>query len=130
VANNERDSGKERFWRGAIKGQASSAISVREFCRRERLTESAFYAWRRTIAERDRQRAGAKQRPAFLPMVLSESATFGDRLNGDAAIEITLAGGRILRLPVFTAPQRLAEIVRALDATITDAQDGTAGAAR
>jgi hypothetical protein len=28
-------------------------LSVRAFCQRERLTESGFYAWRRTIGERD-----------------------------------------------------------------------------
>jgi transposase len=129
VANNGRDAGKERFWRGAIKRQASSRLSVRAFCERERLTEIAFYAWRRTIAERDAQRTRTNQ-PAFLPLVLSESAKFGDRPHGDAGIEITLAAGRILRLPVSTTPQRVAEIVRALDATITDAQDGSAEAAR
>jgi len=53
MANHERDAAKERFWRDVLKRQAKSGLSVRAFCQRERLTESAFYAWRRTVAERN-----------------------------------------------------------------------------
>jgi hypothetical protein len=130
MANNGRDAGKERLWRGIIKRQASDASSVREFCRRERLTESAFYAWRRTIKERDVHRLGAKQPPAFLPLVVTEPASFGDRQDSHAAIEITLAGDRVLRLPGSIEPQRLAAIVAALDATAADVSADAAGAAR
>ena len=64
MPNTMRDAAKERFWRGALMRFAASRLSVRAFCRRESLAESAFYAWRRTIAERDiqvRRPAGAKQ---------------------------------------------------------------------
>ena len=44
MANKRRDAGKERFWREVLKRQAASGLSVRAFCRRESLTESAFYA--------------------------------------------------------------------------------------
>ncbi len=53
MAHKQRDAGKEQFWRDAFKRQAAGDLSVRAFCRRELLTESAFYAWRRTVAERN-----------------------------------------------------------------------------
>src|SRR5690606_26380454 len=74
-------------------------------CRRENVTESAFYAWRRTIAGRDGEAKRAQprkvlQRPAFVPVVVE-----GDSRR-DGAITIELAGGRVLRLPEATPTQR------------------------
>jgi hypothetical protein len=130
VANNERDAGKERFWRDAIKRQSGSRISVRAFCERERLTESAFYAWRRTIQERDAHAVRAKQQPAFLPLVVRESAASRDVHDSYAVIEIALVGNRVLRLPGSIEPRRLAAIVAALDATAADVCAADAEAAR
>ncbi len=50
MANTWRDEGKERLWRERLKRQGSSDLTVREFCQREGVTESSFYACRRTIA--------------------------------------------------------------------------------
>jgi hypothetical protein len=53
MANHERDAKREAFWRGVFQRSAASGLTIRAFCEREQLTESAFFAWRRTIAERD-----------------------------------------------------------------------------
>ncbi len=37
------------FWKEAIRLWADSGLSVREFCRREGLTEHSFYSWRREL---------------------------------------------------------------------------------
>ena len=47
MANKMRDVAKERFWRGVLKKFAAGGLSVRAFCRQERLSEPSFYAWRR-----------------------------------------------------------------------------------
>jgi len=57
---------------------------------REQLTESAFFAWRRTISERDAEAKPSRQ-PAFLPVVVD------DHQRRHGAIAIELAGGRVLR---------------------------------
>ena len=49
MAKSPRDPAKEVFWREALQRFAASGLSIREFCQREQLTESAFYAWRRTL---------------------------------------------------------------------------------
>jgi hypothetical protein len=51
MANTERDSGRERRWRAAVTRQKKSERTVRAFCREEKLQESAFYFWRRTIID-------------------------------------------------------------------------------
>jgi hypothetical protein len=108
MAKNERDLDKERFWREVLARQSASGLSGRAFCRRERLSEPAFYAWRRTIGERDRQ-AKQSPRPAFLPVVVPDHSRHGQ------AIVIELAGGRALRLSESIAAERLAELVHALE---------------
>ncbi len=65
MANKRRDAGKERFWRDVLKRHAASGLSVRAFCEREKLTESAFYAWRRTLAERNTEPKLARRRRRF-----------------------------------------------------------------
>ena len=47
---------KERFWRDVLRRHGKRGLSVREFCRTEGLKGSAFYFWKRTIAETDRER--------------------------------------------------------------------------
>ena len=64
-----RDPGREAFWRQTLAIFRKSGLSVREFCRREKLHESAFSAWRRTVKGRPRQRG--RKPPAFVPLVLS-----------------------------------------------------------
>ena len=51
-----RDLGKERFWRRMLRLWRRSGCSVRDFCGEHDLSEPSFFAWRRTLAERDRQR--------------------------------------------------------------------------
>ena len=125
MANRNRDAGRERFWRATLKRQAGSGLSVREFCRREKLGESNFYAWRRTIAERRQEKVTVrrdreankrngkarqpKSGPAFVPVAVNGHS---DR---DGGIVLELGGGRRLRFPESTEPERLAAIVRALE---------------
>ena len=116
MANTQRDLAKERFWRGVVKRYAASGLCGRAFCRQQRLAESAFYAWRRTIMERDvvaRSQSEAvrpKAAPAFVPVVV----TGVPQLEPDVVVE--LAGGRVLRLQPPVSPRWLAEFMHALEA--------------
>ena len=105
MANRRRDVKREALWRGVLKRFTSSGLSIREFCQREGLTESAFYAWRRTIGERDET---SRTRPAFVPAVLSDQSA------GEASISIELASGCVLRFSGPTALEQLADLVVAL----------------
>jgi hypothetical protein len=96
----ERDVDKERFWRRVVRRWRGGGLTIRAFCAEHRLTEASFYAWRRTIAERDQEQASRDRRrsrrrrangpPVFVPVHVT-SAT--------AAIEIVLSPGRVVRVP-------------------------------
>ena len=104
----QRDPRKEAFWRGVLARFAKNGLSVRAFCRREKVTEPAFYAWRRVIQDRDSERPQTS--PAFVPLVVrNEPAPVTE-------IAVELRGGRILRLPVAITAERVTELVRAVEA--------------
>ena len=93
--------GKESFWRHMIRQWRHSGQSVRAFCRARNLGEASFYAWRRTIAQRDAQdgqlleRTGEARRggrpPLFVPLQVSSVA--------GAPLEVVLERGRVVRVP-------------------------------
>lgn len=120
MASTKRDAGREAFWRDVLRRQAGSGLSVRAFCRRDKLGGSNLYAWRRTIAQRDQEKASSTKRkgkakrpkssPAFVPVAVK------GRLEDEAGIIIELDGWRRLRLNEAIEPERLASIVHALEA--------------
>jgi len=114
MANSSRDPNREKVWRQVVARHAKSGLTVRQFCHREGLQESAFYFWRRTIQERGPKRCTRKQ-PAFVPLVLGATNL---RSVPDAAAGVTLElrGGRALRLSESFPVERLATLVHALEA--------------
>ena len=106
MANNRRDPQREALWRRLLAKHASSGLSVQEFCRREKLAKSAFYAWRRTICERDSETTESGE---FVPAVVL------DRRQDDMSILLQLASGDTLKLPESITAERLAELVHALE---------------
>lgn len=107
MAKRQRDPAKEVYWREVLGRHASSGLSVREFCQREQLTESAFYAWRRTVGERDEARTSG---PAFLPAIVTKETV------RESSIAVELAGGCVLRFSGAEAIEQLADLVIALQA--------------
>jgi hypothetical protein len=47
-----RDKSRETYWQQKLHAQSQSGLSIRAFCRQEKLAETAFYFWRREIARR------------------------------------------------------------------------------
>lgn len=114
----DRDRGKERFWRRTLRQWRRSGQTACDFCVEHGLAEASFYAWRRTIAERDQQAAahtegrvgnhhvagrprGGAQRgngqPVFVPVRVAAAVAM-------APLEIVLGQGRVVRVtPGFDA---------------------------
>jgi len=107
MAKHQQDPAKEAYWRKVLKRFAASGLSVREFCKREQLTESAFYAWRRTIGERDDSRTSG---PAFVPAVVTKEMAH------ESWMAIELASGCVLRFSGAHGIEQLADLVIALQA--------------
>lgn len=105
MAKQPRDPAKEVYWREVLTRYASSGLSVREFCKRERLTESQFYAWRRTIGERSEP---GSARPSFVPAVVTKDASH------EPSVALELPSGCVLRFSGSHATEQLADLVIAL----------------
>lgn len=97
----ERTRRKEQFWRQQVRQWRHSGLTIRAFCIEHDLSEPSFYAWRRTIAQRDQQ-AGRRARPqplpgpadappAFVPVQVVPAPA--------AALEVLLGQGRVVRVP-------------------------------
>jgi hypothetical protein len=97
---------KEQFWRQVVRQWRNSGLTVREFCARRDLSEPSFYAWKRTIAERDAKAV------AFVPVrvVPEETEPNASSVESGSGLELVLCTGRRLRIgPGFDGPtlQRL-----------------------
>jgi transposase len=119
MARHQRDSAKEAAWRGLLQQFASSGFSVREFCRREQLSEAAFYAWRRTIAERDQPRSERDSQLTACDDLRSQSTAFVPVLvasSHEPSLTLELPGGCVLRFTGASAAEQLADLIFALQA--------------
>ena len=122
MAKGQRDSVKERRWRGHLAAWRRSGQSVRAFCAAQGLSEPSFYSWRRALAQGKRRR-GPRKTPSdstasaaertkplpFLPVRLVEDTPSA------AAVEVVLRGGRVVRVAAGFSAQTLREVVAVLE---------------
>ena len=118
------DKNKELRWRRLVARQKRSRQSIRAFCQREGLTESAFHFWRHELAQRDEavsrstasHVAAAPAAPrcslagpgaTLLPLALVPPAV-------RAPLELVLPSGATLRIQADAPPELLARLLTAL----------------
>jgi transposase-like protein len=101
TTKNRQGGDKERFWRGLLRQWRRSGSSVRGFCREHGLSEPSFYAWRRTLAERDAALVPfvpVQVRPETQPTLAADDGAAG-------IVELVLKTGRCVRVrPGFDGP--------------------------
>jgi hypothetical protein len=116
-----RDRRREAEWRRAVREQKRSGLTIRDFCRRGKLRETAFYFWRgelqRRQAEQEQHRpARSPAAPAFVAVRLEEHDAGAD--GGSPAgghIEILLSGGRRVHVMAPVDRQVLADVLAVLE---------------
>jgi transposase-like protein len=113
----KRDGQSETKWRRMVREQGQNGLSIREFCRRSKLHESAFYFWRRELERRDVARREAEQskRPStqatFVPIRVAED------VRPDATgIEIVLLNGHRIHVVAPVDRQALTDVLAVLAA--------------
>ncbi len=113
-----RDSAKERFWRSVVREWERSGLTARAFCARHGLAEHNLYAWRRTLAARDQERAKARDNAPTTGRASAQAATFVpvEVVGAAAAIEIALPGGAVLRVPSGADAATVRHVLAALTA--------------
>ena len=119
-----RDRDKERTWRKRLRDWRRSGLSVREFCEWHALSEPSFYAWRRELAQRDRERVarraqrqsgfdGGASTARFVSVQVVPDAPLEEGAN--RCLEIQLPRGVRLRVPSGFDRQALADVLAALE---------------
>jgi hypothetical protein len=123
---------KELVWRQRVREQRQSGISIREFCRKHKLTETAFYFWRRELERRGAAdldavtgramaRRRRRQRTTFLPVRIESeaaerTAAAGRTPHGTGRrIEIVLAGSRQVHVLPPVDRRALADVLAVLE---------------
>ena len=100
-----RDVGMEQAWRAVLDRQRHSGLSIRAFCRREAISQVAFYAWRRELVRRDQEASRIRpeaRRPdaaaTFVPVLLEpRSMGFGGAPDIRRVLEVTWSDGSRVR---------------------------------
>jgi hypothetical protein len=110
-----RDPRKELFWRDMLSRWPDSGLTIRAYCRRHRLSEASFYAWRLELAQRDEQAPPAADGAAvtFAPLTVHAAPSGPD----EPSVEVVLVNGRRLRVPVGVAAGVVRELVAVLEET-------------
>ena len=115
------DGKKERLWRGRIRRQQQSGLSIRAFCAEESLSEASFHWWRRELPHRlaesrigppaglQRASPGSPEVARFVPVTVAPSSPC-------PSIEIILPGGVLVRVLQDCSSQLLGEVLAALEA--------------
>jgi hypothetical protein len=106
-----RDPRKEQFWRDTLARWQASGLSIGAFCARHRLSEAAFHAWRRTLAQRDRH-SPSPPSPAvtFVPVQVHH-----DLPANPPFLELVYLHGRRLRIPADFPVAQLRAVLALLE---------------
>ena len=105
-----RDLRKEQYWRQLIQRWQASGLSIRAFCRQHHLATPSFYAWRRTLRERDRSAEQTAPPLTFLPIHVRD-----DDSSVSPPLELVFANGRCLRIPIGFDPEQLRAVLLAVE---------------
>src|SRR5437660_11780416 len=89
----QRKAARSEYWRERIAQQQHSGLSVHQFCQEQRLTEQAFYAWRKRLQN---------QQPMRFALV--ETGPAAGQPFGETGLEVVLATGERLRISAGMDP--------------------------
>ena len=111
-----KHSEKELRWREILNRQAYSGVGVREFCRREGISEPSFYAWRKKLGLRKDHKARTQTAPRrddqsdngrlFVPVQVRETV---------ATLEILHPLGYRIQVTGDVDPVALRRVIETLD---------------
>jgi transposase len=106
-----RDPRKEQHWRQLLERWQHSGLPVRVFCRRHRLAEPTFYAWRRILAQRPSPGTADNEPLTFVPLDIRHDTPPPPA----PALEVVLGNGRRLRILPGFDPAALRHLLAVLE---------------
>ena len=115
----KKSSQKEAQWRAVVNEQASSGLSVRQFCAKSNISEPSFYSWRRELRLRD-QVAGNNGKPRQPDLTNGESGTDFVAIKlvdseSSGTMELVHPTGYLVRVVGDVNPRSLEQVLDLLD---------------
>jgi hypothetical protein len=108
-----RDKSKEAYWQQKLHEHSQSGLSIRAFCRQQKLAETAFYFWRREIARRRREQRAKPRRGRALFVPVRVTADAQSAPGGE--MTIALADGRRIHLTPPVDKQALSDVLAVME---------------
>lgn len=107
MSTKEKSSGIEQrqFWQMAMEAHQESGLSIAAFCKKEGISQAAYYYWRRKLAG-GLPKSKEKSSPEFLEVVLPKS--------NNAALELVFSSGNTLRINPGADHKILSQVLSAL----------------
>ena len=106
---------KRCYWQRMVREATRSKLSIREFCRRNRLKESQYYWWQHKLNgnrhSKGFQKSGNKSNSASFALVSNDPEAM------EAGIELILRDGRRLRIRRGVDEQTLRSVLAAVETT-------------
>jgi transposase-like protein len=101
-----RKSEREEYWRGVIRDQEASGLSISEFCRQREVSVGSFFRWRRKLGQREQGGSEGK----FVSIELAPPPAHA----GQANFEVVLPRCRII-VPAGFDADSLRELLGVLE---------------
>lgn len=105
---------RQEYYRRLIAAHEKSGKSVREFCRKRKLSPWTFYSCRKRLAQMNEPacgNVGTGSGPGFVRVAVSKQLS-SDTPRGK--IEVQLEGETVIRFPEALSCSRIVEITQAL----------------
>ena len=102
-----RSGEREEYWRGVIREQEASGLSISSFCRERDVSAASFFSWRRNLAKRPPEKSAA----GFVALEMTPPASVAQQ----PVLEIVLPDGcRVLVSGSCDAPwlREILQVVR------------------
>jgi hypothetical protein len=105
-------------WRTVIDEQARSGLTIKAFCQQRQLPKSKFYHWKAILLALD---SGPPAPPQAPPKLRSSDTPLSPvflpvRVVPDTLVELTLANGVHLKLPLSSNVEQVTRLVKAVAA--------------
>lgn len=114
--HSQRDPAKEQFWRQAFHDWKASGKTRNQFCADRGLSRHAFDYWRSEIAKRDTESPRPTTPPEPTPQpVVPQPRFLPLRIGSATPLEIRLADGRSVLVPVGFDPKHLQAVLAVLE---------------
>ena len=99
------DSEQQQFWQMAMEAHKESGLSITAFCKKEGISEAAYYYWRRKLKS-GVSKAEGKAWPDFLEVVVPKS--------NSTVLELVFSSGSSLRINPGVDHTMLSQVLSAL----------------